>query len=549
MTHFPDIVTRPRRAAPPANRAIGNRPAVLHLNVRRTFRTDLCRTGCRIARLALSCRRMRPFWELDLGKPDARKEKALLRLSGFVDPGGIINELLNGDKFVVLGPKGTGKSAIACHIVERSRNNYDLFASEFTLTDLMCRSVEDMAKTSDSSQSVTWRALLLLQVVNSLLRDASARVEGSHESLTHLSKLGLLSVQPGRGVVDWKFSGSIDVTTLGKLGGSVERITRERSLSVAGLVTSLETVIGQIATEHRHLVFIDGLDDVFSWKEIPFAALGSLVDQVDYVNQILADSPSPSKVILLCRTDLFPRLPGSNKNKVRIGSGMSLNWYEADPGKSNLCHIANQRARLSDDTIKDLFIDYFSRVKLPNMLGIMRKVKDIRPVLLKYTRHTPRDFGALLASIQEVCKARRQPTVDTASFESGLRDYSSSYFPGEVRDELDGYFTPDQIDGIVKTLTAIRVSHSRFRMNVLMDYASRLPSMREVDLEKALTLLYDCSAIGMVVQNLEQRAVEVSFQFRCNAPSSNLDSGSTMILHPALAMGAVASQPNQEVVI
>ena len=55
------------------------------------------------------------FHAIEFGKADALNEKNLL-VDGFLDTYGYINKIVNGDKYFVIGQKGSGKSAIASKI-------------------------------------------------------------------------------------------------------------------------------------------------------------------------------------------------------------------------------------------------------------------------------------------------------------------------------------------------------------------------------------------------------------------------------------------------
>ena len=55
------------------------------------------------------------FKDIEFGMAAAENEKSFkphLLLEGFLDTYGYINEIRDGHKFLVLGPKGSGKSAI-----------------------------------------------------------------------------------------------------------------------------------------------------------------------------------------------------------------------------------------------------------------------------------------------------------------------------------------------------------------------------------------------------------------------------------------------------
>ena len=65
---------------------------------------------------------MSDFKSIDFGKADANKERgsSTLLLDGFFD-NGFINQILKGEKYFVIGLKGSGKSAIGSRLELLSR--------------------------------------------------------------------------------------------------------------------------------------------------------------------------------------------------------------------------------------------------------------------------------------------------------------------------------------------------------------------------------------------------------------------------------------------
>ncbi|MFD2580441.1 hypothetical protein ACFSTD_21390 [Novosphingobium colocasiae] len=114
-----------------------------------------------------------------------------------------------------------------------------------------------------------------------------------------------------------------------------------------------------------------------------------------------------------------------------------------------LVNLAHKRARRSLGVECDIFKEYF----VYNVKG-----KPIQKYLLDMTRHTPRDFLQLLSCVQGFYTGRR---MADDQINSGLREYSITYFLPEIRDELSGYSQPDEIDQLIRALA--RVGKTRFQ--------------------------------------------------------------------------------------
>ena len=138
----------------------------------------------------------------------------------------------------------------------------------------------------------------------------------------------------------------------------------------------------------------------------------------------------------------------------------------------------------------DIFKEFLpERVHRPNdPVG-----QDTRRVLLDLTRHTPRDIISLMNHIQKFYTRGR---LSQDQLLSGARSYSVDYFVPEIKDELAGYFPPEDIDKTLVLLGALRKRD--FTYAELSEQAGKTRGSEALDLDLATKLLFDCSAIGNV---------------------------------------------------
>ncbi len=214
-----------------------------------------------------------------------------------------------------------------------------------------------------------------------------------------------------------------------------------------------------------------------------------MVLEVTRLNALFFKHNVPAKIVVLCRTELFERLPGPNKNKFRQDLSVELDWYHnpKTPESSNLVYLVNNRARLSDSSIRDVFIECLPR-KVSN--------KPILIYLLQHTRHTPRDFIQLLCHIQK-CSNRKG--VDDKNVNAGIRSYASKYFLPEIKDELVGYVAQEHVDTILRALATIK--KRKFTIGDVSECLQGTGILGEMNLTNILDTLFQCSAIGNVTKN------------------------------------------------
>jgi len=230
------------------------------------------------------------------------------------------------------------------------------------------------------------------------------------------------------------------------------------------------------------------------------------------------------KVVVLCRTDLFERLPGANKNKLRRDWSVVLDWYHdpRDPRASALMDLANLRAQVALGRPIDV-VDRFFPPKI--------REGEIRKLVLDHTRHTPRDFGQLLGSTQRIAEASRtsrQHVLSREQIMSGLRDYSITYFLPEIRDELEGYFSAAEIDQIVGTLTAARAREFSFKD---LKAAAAAVDAGALDLERVIRVLFGCSALGTIQTRTFNGRRSTRFTFEYRNRNSSVSMNERFFLH------------------
>lgn len=271
---------------------------------------------------------------------------------------------------------------------------------------------------------------------------------------------------------------------------------------IPDFVESLKTLISGARTSSTHHIIIDGLDDILTSREVQFKSLSALVFEVDRLNKLFRNNDVGVKIILLCLTDMYEKITGANKNKTRRDYGIEIDWYHDpnDPGNSLLVNIAHKRARRSLGRDCNIFDEYF----LSQIKG-----NHIQKYLLDMTRHTPRDFLQLLACIQGFYADSR---MTENQINSGLQEYSITYFLPEIRDELSGYSQPEEIDQLIRALARIGKREFNFQELVMSSADMAKPITRERIFDLC-HILFECSAIGHI-ENRPSGNTHYSFKFR-----------------------------------
>jgi len=397
-----------------------------------------------------------------------------------------------------LGYKGSGKSALGEHLRLVSQGSPHLFVRFVNIADVSFSTFSQIMKGNiepEARYPMVWSWLLLLFLFDSFCTD-----EGSDclydtdfiESIAALKKLGLLP--------NPNLSEAVTVTSdksfslkLGTIVGNIEATfkTAKRREDFPFSIDRLKLVARRFTSTNRHLLIIDGFDELLRRGTLQYDALGGLVFESNRLNMELTSAKTSAKVILLCRTDLFERLPSPNKNKIRQNAAVHIDWY-CDPrnaASSHLVKLINHRASLATGSPIDVFATF-----LPPSLDVYSKVSNLQEQLLENTRHTPRDMIMLFKHLQDY-SGENQP-MTRHQVMNALTAYSRDYLQPEIIDELNGYLDVEHVRMAIQLLGSLRKRSPT--VPELENQVRRLRLPEEFDLQRVLSALFDCSAIGNV---------------------------------------------------
>jgi hypothetical protein len=430
-----------------------------------------------------------------------------LLLNGFFDDAGVSDTALFGLPFLFLGYKGSGKTALAEHARLVAEDQPELFVTTTSLDRFSYGDFKAVAGGSADQQvryPIAWGWLLLAALVQSLETDEGGRAKAPAEYrgiVQQLRELGLMPDGDLAQLVTSSSKQSFKLSVPKFLEYTRERVSSGQDLQLYQLVSALKRAVLAFPTNSRHVLFIDGLDSIVPQKELQFQSLAALVQEAWELNQLFRRDSRPFKFVVLCRTDIFDRLPGANTNKLRQDASASLNWFDApdDPGRTRLLQLVHLRARRSLKRRVDVFAEF-----LPAEID----GRDTRKVILDHTRHIPRDVVQAMRKIQEHGAGERR--LDARQVKNGLRIYSIDYFLPELRNELSGYLEPDDIDKSLALLNALERPRATYAE---LEGKARQLQLAPEDLGALIRALFDSSCIGSVTET-RGRPPHFTFKYR-----------------------------------
>lgn len=460
------------------------------------------------------------FKQINFGAIAAETEKEYypeLLLNGYIDNQGYINKLMKGPHFLVYGQKGSGKSAIGARLLLKSKE-MGYSSKLYTLERLNYNSFGKISTSKEApevSNTRNWEIVLHIAILNFVSSE-----ENFLKSNPKIKELidGLIQIE------------AIPSKDIFEIVNKVEKKQRGASIKVANGETSTETTlqysyenmynnlrdaVNSLTLPNDHFIIIDGLDSIITHRDNQRKVLSGLLHAANLINDELHSYEIPLKIIVLCRTDVLDKLNDPNKQKIVSDRGIELNWYQhgIPLPENDLIQMINLRAKIDLQQEIDVFKEFFP-AKIEN--------KDIRKFLLEYTRHLPRDMIDLMTKIKECCTG----PINKNTIIAGVNRYSADYFYGEIRDELVGILDDKVVDDLFAVLQSMKTYRFTYK-----DIETTMKDMGiKMDLEQALSQLYDIGGIGTVTK--KESKDDYSFKFRDRY--SRFCSSDEIIIHLAL---------------
>lgn len=440
------------------------------------------------------------FQKINFEYTDAQEERIHapeLIESAYVDINSITKEIFKQNKYLVYGPKGAGKSALASKLKSLSNDQWDFFCSVDDLEEFEFNLLKKTGgQTGDKiGGGVTvWKLLLYIRMFASFSDDQFISKTGSkiQTFIKELKQYGFLDStslveiiqETSRKGLYSKFS-----STIASVQAKFDRSNTSKIKDPAELVKAIELSFEDlIHFESSHFLVLDGLDYPLRNGRNNAHYLADLIAAVRKVNNTFSEHNFKAKIIVLFRDEILDIIPDPNLTKRTNDNGISLDWFdqEKSPFDSYLLKVIEERAKLAgyNQSIKELWHIWF-----PQKVG----TKDCIPFILDSTRYLPRDLISFFRNLQ---KTKKEPPFTENDIFQASNGYSE-WLVEELSDALVGLIDEDirlNIEGMLSEVGP-RFSTQDFQ-DVMEDYG-----LDKTKAEKVLQELFKTSWIGNTWKN------------------------------------------------
>lgn len=425
---------------------------------------------------------------------ELRRDPALFDVA-YYDPHGLVTELVTGYDFLVLGRKGTGKSALGAKIRRLATSDPHLVVDRIHLADFEFRTfikISNTAQNGGARFSAPWRMILLLQIFSTIGKSDIKVTELYNKVYALLQTYGLLPGDTLSAVVRKVSKNGFKITLPGDIslsyGGDEESVELCSPDEIADKLFSALKGIDFNASLVR--LIIDGLDDALRGKIRQLDVVSGLIRSADALNTAFIDLGIPIKLIVLARSDVLALCNDPDLNKVKRDSGAVINWYHdvQNPINSDLMGLVSLRfmtSGISEEEAKKHWYKLF-----PKKI----KDKDSWQYVLSHTLNRPRDILQFLIECQGLYPENESLTYSEVN--SAIASYSENYFLEELKNELTGFFNDQVINALPVLLSRIgsrEFSFARWRVEFMKE-----SDLKNEDPKRIIDTLFENSYVGQI---------------------------------------------------
>lgn len=480
-----------------------------------------------------------------IGVPEAEAEAttAAIKLDLLFEDYLDVIKQLNNEKFIVLGRKGTGKSAIGEHILSLSKNEANLFCDFIKKNDIDIEKIVQIGKEEgiDIERNMLYKWIILTKFITLFVENQSL---ACMKGMKHLSDF----IKKNRGFINIKNYEIKEVIKQYGLSVNIEYL--KRYLGVSGntnkqykyekaefykLIPDLEKVVTDILkadADNQYVLMFDDLDIGLNLNnQDSIDTLIELIRTIKYYNNdVFARNDIDSKIIVFLRTDIQKRLIYSaDMPKIFSSYATELRWYEDfyrnNETKLLLRQFINRRISVNfqknNIKINDLDDPWTSFIDEDSFYGDKTGFKYI----IDHTFFRPRDLILFFKGIDNLALSLPISFNDVNNI---LMDRYAREMVTDIKGELSVNYEKNEIECIFDSLKeSCGIYRRPFEHETLVQ---ELKSNGLEDTTKIISDLFDYSLIGNYYEN-----GNVDFKYR-ETPGQiiELEQDGSYILHYVL---------------
>lgn len=451
--------------------------------------------------------------------------------TAFYDPQDILNKLLDGNQFILIGNKGVGKTAYSAKIRSLVDENENLNAHQVSLANFefgtfATLSREDFSGSQKFKQA--WDLTLLIEVYKFLneISDYSS-VESFYNIIQFLKSNNLMTIDSINTTV-MSFNGlelaykDFIKLVLGKKVNSI------KDYSIKGLIDYFQKGLKDIDfNSTKSYLIIDGLDDILRYEKTKIEILSGLFRSIKHLNDYFYINRINIKIIILAREDILSSITDPDFNKIKRDEGISIAW-DNNHHLMEMLKLRFQFSGLDKDKLDNCWTEIFPEKINKQSTFIF---------VLEHTLSRPRDLLQFLVQCQR--EFPNLEKINHSQLKYVLGKFSSSHFYEEMKNELTGFIKDADIEKLALVFTDLGTTDFSYRRftSVANKY---FVNKNEEYLIKVFNILFDNGYLGQIIESPDydkkkkKQIIKTRLKFKHRNPNLTINLNNKFTLHRGL---------------
>lgn len=436
------------------------------------------------------------FKEVFLGQADSEKEAERnpeLFIDSFFDPDNNIGELLDGDKYIVSGRKGDGKTAYSAKIslLEGKRDIYTAKKTLNNFNNITFEQLQTYQSLGGNPYISFWKCILMIEAIK-LINEKQVHVSNDffNTLVEALRVNGLLETDDIARTV----TKLVETNTSFNLKSFFGRDSRKEHEKVLQGTEEIYLAVRKCIKNlyfgsSKHYLLVDGLDDILSVDNFEPKVLTGLIRACDEINSFFRKGTFFLKIIIFIRSDILTICRDPNITKILRDSKIELDWRIEDiseAASSRLIQLVKKRFDNVWEEEED-FMSIWNQIFQPIVDS-----KSSLEYVLDNIIYRPRDILQLMLEAQKVFVNGSR--ISENMIQTILYKYSNDYFVSAMQDELTGFF-PDAVVTILPTVLS-RIGQQFFDVKTFKQECDKHKEFVGVDAVELLKKMFNDGYIG-----------------------------------------------------
>ncbi len=450
-----------------------------------------------------------------------------------------VNKLIDSKSWLVLGRKGTGKTAIYKHLGtmdKKNLNGYLVISLNFKDYPWPAHKLYKETLSGElSAYQKSWKYLFFVKALSKLIEQQKIDGKKLNKELKWAKNyIEKIYGKPDPTILEVLFSKIARVDKVKAPGGnmgelsfdggelSFEEISQNKDLQTKlrsnafTLLNYFEIIFKNNVGDYKFMIILDQLDENWLADEIEEYSK-VLINLLNVCRNISTDENVNKflKIVPFMRSDIYQSLRFNDKNKLFQDSAIVISWNNESLDSmffQRLKKFAPENFTLKEEEKSGaLFEANFVRQGTPPLNFITRR-----------SFFRPRDIIVYFNKIRSIHTKNKSGLYTTKELYSAATEASSSVY-NEIIDEWSNQFPEiEKLLGVLQIISVETFNHSDF----VIKHKQVFPTATDVDINKNINFLFDNSIIGQKKQG--------RWEYICSSPNLKMNIEKGYRTHQAL---------------